>query len=66
MNTFMNAVSCGGVTSVQCSPPSAVVCDHAVVGADPDAVDVLVRRADRVDHLRADRAALARAATRDA
>ena len=25
MNTFMNEVSCGGVTSVQCSPPSAVV-----------------------------------------
>ena len=54
MKTFMNAVSCGGVTFDQCSPPSAVVCDHAIVGSDPDAVDVAIRRADRVDHLRAE------------
>ena len=59
VNTFMNAVSCGGVTLFQCSPPSAVV------WITPSSVPIqmrlmsTIRRPDRVDHLRADRAALA-------
>src|SRR6267378_2425287 len=54
MKTFMKSVTRGGVTLVQFAPPSAVV------GADPDAVGVLVGGSNRVNHLRADRSALAR------
>ncbi len=39
--------------------------DHAVVGADPDAVDVAIGRPDCVDDLRADGAALAPRHARD-
>ena len=40
--------------------------DHAVVGADPDPVDVPVRGTDRVDDLRADRRRASGDCTRDA
>ena len=49
LKTFMNGVSAGGVTSFQVHAAVGRRLDHAVVGADPDAIDVDVRRRDRVD-----------------
>ena len=45
LKIFIHGVSAGGVTSVQCSAAVRRHVDHAVVGADPDAVDVDVATA---------------------
>ncbi len=41
IETFAHGVNAGGVTSFHVTPPSAVDVDQAVVGAGPDAIDVL-------------------------
>jgi hypothetical protein len=55
----MKSDICGGVTLAPVQAAIGGRVNEAVIGTDPDPVDVEIRRPDRVDHLCRDRATLA-------